>query len=102
MKKWELAAVLPLGTLALSALALRPCGPIHPALRFALETVWCWKCLTVKGLKDESADVYRELTSSNLEETRRMVVRIVGLDTEGLAAEGIIKGCRGDDGGELL
>ena len=45
-----LAAALPLGTLFLSALALWLCGQLHTALRFALETVWCWQCLAVKSL----------------------------------------------------
>lgn len=86
-----LAAVLPLGTLTLSALALYLCGLICPALRFGLEFVWCWQCLAVKGLKDESANVYRKLTSSTLEEARRAVSRIVGRDTESLTAEGVTK-----------
>ena len=86
-----LAVTLPLGTLALSAGALWLCGLAHPALRFALETVWCWQCLAVKGLKDESANVYRKLTGSTLEEARKAVSRIVGRDTEGLTAEGVTK-----------
>ena len=86
-----LAAVPPLGTLALSAGALWLCGLVHPALRFALETVWCWQCLAVKGLKDESANVYRELTGSTLEEARKAVSRIVGRDTAGLTAEGVAR-----------
>lgn len=86
-----LAAALSLGALTLSAGALWLCGLVHPALRFALETVWCWQCLAVKGLRDESANVYRKLTSSILEEARRAVSRIVGRDTEGLTAEGVVK-----------
>ena len=86
-----LAAALPLGTLALSTGALWLCGLVHPALRFVLETVWCWQCLAGKGLKDESANVYRKLTGSTLAEARRAVSRIVGRDTEGLTAEGVTK-----------
>lgn len=86
-----LAAVLPLGTLALSSGALWLCGLIHPALRFGLAVLWCWQCLAVKGLKDESVNVYRKLTGSTLEEARRAVSRIVGRDTESLTAEGIVK-----------
>lgn len=59
-----LAAVLSLGTLGLSALALYLCGLIHPDLRFGLSALWCWQCLAVKGLKDESANVYRKLSNS--------------------------------------
>ncbi len=86
-----LAAVLPLGTLVLSAMALHLCGLVHPALRFALELVWCWQCLAVKGLRDESTNVYQKLTFSTLEEARRAVSRIVGRDTEHLTAEGVTK-----------
>lgn len=86
-----LAAALSLGALTLSAGALWLCGLVHPALRFALETVWCWQCLAVKGLRDESANVYRKLTFSILEEARRAVSRIVGRDTEGLTVEGVTK-----------
>lgn len=86
-----LAAALPLGALTLSAGALWLCGLVHPAFRFALETVWCWQCLAVKGLRDESANVYRELTGSTLEKARKAVSRIVGRDTEGLTAEGVTK-----------
>lgn len=86
-----LAAALPLGALTLSALALVLCGLVHPALRFTLETVWCWQCLAIKGLKDESANVYRKLTGSTLEEARRAVSRIVGRDTEALTEEEVTK-----------
>lgn len=86
-----LAAALLLGALTLSAGALWLCGLVHPALRFALEAVWCWQCLAVKGLRDESTNVYRKLTGSTLEEARRAVSRIVGRDTENLTAEGVAK-----------
>jgi len=86
-----LAAALPLGTLGLSALALRLCGRIHPALELGLSVLWCWQCLAVRGLRDESANVYRKLTSSTLAEARRAVGRIVGRDTEALSAEGVTK-----------
>ena len=86
-----LAAVLSLGTLGLSALALWLCGLIHPALRFGVSVLWCWQCLAVKGLKDESTNVYHKLTASNLNEARRAVARIVGRDTENLTAEGVAK-----------
>lgn len=86
-----LAAVLPLGTLGLSALALRLCGLVCPALGFGLSVLWCWQCLAVKGLRDESASVYRKLTSSSLDEARRAVSRIVGRDTGELSAGGVAK-----------
>lgn len=86
-----LAAVLPLGTLALSAGALRLCGLVHPAVRFGVSALWSWQCLAVKGLKDESTNVYRKLDACTLPEARRAVARIVGRDTENLTAEGVAK-----------
>lgn len=86
-----LTAVLSLGTLVLSALALWLCGLVHPLLRFGLSVLWCWQCLAVKGLKDESTNVYRKLTTSSLGEARQAVSRIVGRDTENLTAEGVAK-----------
>jgi len=86
-----LAAVLPLGTLGLSALALRLCGLVHPALRFGLSVLWCGQCLAVRGLRDESTNVYRKLTGSTLNEARRAVGRIVGRDTEALSAGGVAR-----------
>lgn len=86
-----LAAALPLGTLSLSALALWLCGLVHPALRFFLETIWCWQCLAVKGLGEEAERVRRALTSGTPEEARRAVGRIVGRDTENLSAQGVAR-----------
>jgi len=86
-----LAAVLPLGSLGLSALALRLCGVICPALEFGLSVLWCWQCLAVKGLRDESANVYCKLTASTLDEARRAVSRIVGRDTGELSAGGVAR-----------
>ena len=86
-----LAAALPLGTLFLSALALWLCGQLHTALRFALETVWCWQCLAVKSLGDEAGKVHRALTAGTLEESRRAVGRVVGRDTDNLSAQGVAR-----------
>lgn len=86
-----LAVLLPLGTLVFSCLALFVCGLVHPALRFALEVVWSWQVLAMRGLRDESRNVFRALTKKTLEQARRAVSRIVGRDTQELSAEGVIK-----------
>lgn len=86
-----LAAVLPLGTLALSLGLIRLCRLVHPALALGLETVWCWQALAVKGLASESENVRRCLTGGTLEEARRAVGRIVGRDTAALTAQGVTK-----------
>ena len=59
---------------------------IAPALRFALEAVWCWQALAMRGLRDESRNVYRALTGGTLEQARAAVARIVGRDTAALSA----------------
>ena len=70
-----LAALLPLGTLGLAAGALWLCGLAHPALRFALEAVWCWQALAMRGLRDESRNVYRALTGGTLEQAASRIAR---------------------------
>lgn len=86
-----LAFVLPAGTLAVSLAALWAAWKLHPALCWLLQTVWCWQALAVKGLKDESMNVCRELERGNLAAARRAVSRIVGRDTERLSEEGVAK-----------
>lgn len=86
-----LAALLPLGTLALSLGLLFLCRLVHPALAFALEIVWCWQALAVRGLASESEHVRRCLTGGTLEEARQAVGRIVGRDTAALTSQGVTK-----------
>ena len=86
-----LAAVLPLGTLGLAAGALWLCGLAHPALRFALEALWCWQALAVKGLYTESMRVKKKLEEQDLPGARSAVARIVGRDTQNLDAAGVAK-----------
>ncbi|MFQ7002565.1 MAG: CobD/CbiB family cobalamin biosynthesis protein [Ruthenibacterium lactatiformans] len=83
--------MLPLGTLGLAAGALWLCGLAHPALRFALEALWCWQALAAKCLRDESRNVCRALTDATLPEARAAVARIVGRDTDSLSAEGVAR-----------
>ena len=45
-----LALLLPVGTLAVTILALWAVGLIHPILRFALGVFWGWQALALKGL----------------------------------------------------
>lgn len=86
-----MALILPLGTLAISWGVLCLLGRIHPVLRFCLETFWCYQALAVKGMRDESRNVYKKLTGDSLEEARKAVARIVGRDTAQLSAEGVTK-----------
>ena len=86
-----LAAVLPLGTLAVTGLVVWLCGRVHPALGFVLQTVWCWQALAMRGLRDESRNVQRALTGDTLDAARKAVGRIVGRDTAALTDAGVTK-----------
>ena len=86
-----LAAALPLGAFALAAGALALAYRLHPAAGFALETLWCWQALALRGLADESGKVYAQLAKGDLPAARRAVGRIVGRDTGSLTAAGVTK-----------
>ena len=86
-----LAAALPAGTFAVASGACALAYKLHPKLGFALETVWCWQALALKGLAQESAAVQRELEKGGLPAARKAVGRIVGRDTGNLTAEGVTK-----------
>ena len=86
-----LAGILPLSTLAISAGALWLGGLIHPGVRLALEVLWCWQALALRGLRDESMGVYRALTRGTLAQARTDVGRIVGRDTAALDRAGVTR-----------
>ena len=86
-----LAAALPAGTFLLTSSACRAAKRLHPAAGFALETLWCWQALALKGLALEARNVYDQLAVQDLPAARRAVSRIVGRDTQGLTAEGVTK-----------
>ena len=86
-----LAAVLPLGTWAVTAAVCALAYYIHPALGFGVELLWCWQALALQGLADESSRVYPPLKAGDLPAARRQVSRIVGRDTAALSSEGVAK-----------
>lgn len=86
-----LALLLPIGSFLFSWGVLRLLGWLHPALRFLLETFWCYQALAVKGMRDESKHVYDTLMQGSLEESQQAVGRIVGRDTRVLTREGVTK-----------
>ena len=86
-----LAAALPLGTFAAAALAVALAYRLHPAAGFALELLWSWQALALRGLADESGKVYAQLAKGDLPAARRAVGRIVGRDTGSLTAAGVTK-----------
>ena len=79
------------GTLAASHLALWGARKLHPALGTALEVVWGWQCLAMRGLWDEANNVLDKLQTSTLADAREAVGRIVGRDTERLDEQGVIR-----------
>ena len=86
-----LAVLLPVGTLVLTGAICLLTGRIHPLLGLAVQTFWCWQALAVKGLAEESKNVYRQLAAEDLPGARRAVARIVGRDTQALTEEGVTK-----------
>ncbi|MBQ9346150.1 MAG: cobalamin biosynthesis protein CobD [Oscillibacter sp.] len=86
-----LAAVLPLGTLAVCGAACALAGAVHPFFRFLLETLWCWQALAVRGLAEAGREVYKALVLRDLPGARKTVARIVGRDTVNLDEEGVAR-----------
>ena len=66
-------------------------GRIHPALRFVLESFWCYQLLAAKSLKQESRKVYDEIKKGDLPGARKAVSMIVGRDTDQLDEAGVVK-----------
>ena len=64
---------------------------IHPALRFWVESFWCYQILAARCLVKESGKVYDRLKENNLPGARKAVSMIVGRDTENLTYEGVTK-----------
>ena len=86
-----LAAVLPVGTFLITALVCRLAAALHPLAGLAVQMFWCAQALAVKGLAQESRNVYKELQKQDLPAARKAVARIVGRDTQNLTAEGVTK-----------
>lgn len=64
---------------------------VHPAVRYVLESFWCYQLLAARSLSRESGNVYRELAAGSLPGARKAVSMIVGRDTAGLDEAGVIK-----------
>lgn len=73
------------------AVLLFAVGKFHPAVRFLLETFWCYQIFAARCLVGESRKVYQKLKEDDLPGARRAVSMIVGRDTENLTAEGVTK-----------
>lgn len=86
-----LAAFLPSLTFFIALTLCRLTALVHPLCHFALQTLWAWQCVAVKGLADEGRNVYDALTKRGLPDARNAVSRIVGRDTECLDETGVIR-----------
>ena len=64
---------------------------LHPALRFLIESFWCYQILAASCLVEESGKVYDRLKEKDLPGARKAVSMIVGRDTENLTEEGVTK-----------
>lgn len=86
-----LAFILPVGTLLFTGGVCWLAERLHPLAGLAVQTLWCWQALAVKGLAVESRNVYRYLAAGDLPGARKAVSRIVGRDTQALTREGVTK-----------
>ena len=86
-----LAALMTLGTFAVSSLILFLLGRIHPGVRFLAEIIWSWQVLAIRDLAKESDVVRQVLQNGSLPEARKAVSRIVGRDTQALSEEGVTR-----------
>ena len=85
---WFLTADL---SLLIPSAVLLGAQMIHPALRFLVESFWCYQILAARCLVKESGKVYDRLKENNLPGARKAVSMIVGRDTENLTYEGVTK-----------
>ena len=73
------------------AVLLFAAGKVHPAVRFLLETFWCYQIFAARCLVGESKKVYQKLKEDDLPGARKAVSMIVGRDTQNLTEEGVTK-----------
>lgn len=78
-------------SVAIPCIFLYAAGRIHPALRFVLESFWCYQLLAAKSLKQESRKVYDEIKKGDLPGARKALSMIVGRDTDQLDEAGVVK-----------
>ena len=65
------AAVLPLGTLAVTGTICALAARLHPLAGLAVQLFWCAQALAARGLVQESRNVYKELAKGDLPAARR-------------------------------
>ncbi len=65
---------------------------LAPALAFAFDCTLIFLSLSVRSLREESLKVERELLAGDLPGARRALSPLVGRETEGLDARGVVRG----------
>lgn len=85
---WTITAGL---SFSVPLIALLLAEHVHPAVRFALETFWCWQIPASRCLSQESRKVWKKVKEEDLDGARKAVSMIVGRDTENLTFEGVTK-----------
>ncbi len=86
-----LAIFIPVLSFAVPFGILFLAGLVHPYLRLAIGSIFCYQILATKSLRDESMRVSRELDKNDLNGARKYLSWIVGRDTERLDETGVIK-----------
>ena len=86
-----LAVFIPVLSFAVPFGILFLAGMVHPYLRIAIGSIFCYQILATKSLRDESMRVSRELDKNDLNGARKYLSWIVGRDTERLDETGVIK-----------
>ncbi len=64
---------------------------VHPYLRLALESIFCYQIMAAKSLKTESTRVYDALAEGNIDKARHFLSMIVGRDTQRLDESHIVR-----------
>jgi len=85
------AAFLIVGTWLLTFIAVTALGWIHPFLRYGLESVLIFYCLSARSLEDAAMDILDCLVSNKIDHARREVDLIGGRDVDQYNEEGIAR-----------
>ena len=85
------AAFLIVGTWLLTFIAVETLGRIHPFLRYGLESVLIFYCLSARSLEEAAMDIHDCLVSNKINQARREVDLIVGRDVDQYYEEGIAR-----------
>ena len=75
----------------LTFLLVHTSGMVHPVIRFIVETICIYYCISPSSLRTAAMDVRNAFASGGLAEAREAVSRIVGRETRNLTEQGVIR-----------